>query len=138
MPRTFLAGLIPSTLYLWFADRTAIKLGIWTIAPETSFGLSFFGLPIEEAVFFLMTNLLVVQGVPGLKAVGLVAWGSTNGFTLTASPAKQQKKVRGALGLSRDLDVVVAHSVDETPMCGPWCPYAQAPKSIVIRSSSRA
>lgn len=63
VPRTFIACLLPATLYLWFADRTAIKLGIWTIAPETSFNLSLFGLPVEEAVFFLITNLLVVQGV---------------------------------------------------------------------------
>ena len=30
--------------------------------------------------------LIVVQGVVGLKALGLVAWGSINGFTLTAIP----------------------------------------------------
>ncbi len=51
------------TVYLWILDRTAISLGLWTIAPETTVGLAPFGLPIEEAVFFLVTNLFVVQGL---------------------------------------------------------------------------
>jgi len=51
------------TVYLWILDRTAISLGLWTIAPETTVGVAPFGLPIEEAVFFLVTNLFVVQGL---------------------------------------------------------------------------
>ena len=41
----------------------SISLGLWTISPETTVGIAPFGLPIEEAVFFLVTNLLVVQGL---------------------------------------------------------------------------
>lgn len=48
------------TLYLWAADRLAIGLGIWEI--HVSVG-SVLGLPLEEALFFLLTNLLVVQGI---------------------------------------------------------------------------
>lgn len=51
------------TLYLWFADRIAIGLGIWTISGEHSTGLALLGLPVEEAAFFLVTNLLVVSGL---------------------------------------------------------------------------
>ncbi|MFO7834543.1 MAG: lycopene cyclase domain-containing protein [Halohasta sp.] len=51
------------TVYLWIVDRMAISLGLWTIAPETIVGIAPFGLPIEEAVFFLVTNLFVVQGL---------------------------------------------------------------------------
>lgn len=51
------------TVYLWIIDRTAISLELWTIAPETTVGIAPFGLPIEEAVFFLVTNLFVVQGL---------------------------------------------------------------------------
>jgi len=51
------------TLYLWVADAVAIRSGIWTISPNYTTGLSAFGLPLEEASFFLLTNLLVVQGV---------------------------------------------------------------------------
>lgn len=51
------------TLYLWVADTIAIRMGIWTISPEYTIGVSPLGLPIEEALFFLFTNLLVVKGI---------------------------------------------------------------------------
>ena len=51
------------TLYLWFADRVAIGLGVWTISEEFTTGIDLLGLPVEEALFFLVTNLLVVQGL---------------------------------------------------------------------------
>jgi lycopene cyclase domain-containing protein len=49
--------------YLCVADRVAIALGIWTIAPATRTGLTVGGLPIEEGLFFLLTTLFVVQGL---------------------------------------------------------------------------
>jgi hypothetical protein len=51
------------TLYLWFVDRLAIGRGVWTIAAEFSTGLTVVGLPVEEAVFFLVTNMLLVYGL---------------------------------------------------------------------------
>jgi hypothetical protein len=51
------------TLYLWFADRVAIGLGVWTISSTQTLGVYILGLPLEEATFFLVTNLLVVQGL---------------------------------------------------------------------------
>lgn len=63
VPGVFAAAIAVPTLYLWVADRVAIGLGIWTIAPEYIVGVHLFGLPLEEAVFFLVTNVLVVQGV---------------------------------------------------------------------------
>lgn len=58
----FVSTLIP-TLYLWVADRIAIANGIWYISDTYTTGLQLFGLPIEEATFFLVTNLLVTQGL---------------------------------------------------------------------------
>jgi hypothetical protein len=51
------------TLYLCTIDAVAIRLGLWTITPATSTGVSLLGLPVEEAVFFLVTNLLLVYGL---------------------------------------------------------------------------
>jgi len=51
------------TLYLWFVDRLAIGLGVWTISKEFTTGLTIVGLPIEEAAFFLVTNALLVFGL---------------------------------------------------------------------------
>lgn len=56
------AVLIP-TLYLWIADRIAIAQGIWWISYDLTTGLRPLGLPIEEALFFLLTNVFVVFGL---------------------------------------------------------------------------
>jgi len=50
-------------LYLWVADRIAIADGIWVISDRYTTGLELAGLPIEEATFFLVTTLFVVQGL---------------------------------------------------------------------------
>ncbi len=60
-------AVIPTTLYLWTADRIAIGLDIWHITDATRTGVELFGLPIEEALFFLVTNLLVAQGLVMLE-----------------------------------------------------------------------
>ncbi|SDQ92245.1 lycopene cyclase domain-containing protein [Natronobacterium texcoconense] len=51
------------TLYLWLADRIAIEWGIWVISETHTTGYALAGLPIEEALFFLLTNVFVVQGI---------------------------------------------------------------------------
>jgi lycopene cyclase domain-containing protein len=60
--RLRLAGLAP-TLLLWTSDAYAIHEGAWRISPAHTLGASVLGLPVEEAVFFLLTNLLVVDSV---------------------------------------------------------------------------
>ncbi|MBX0286351.1 lycopene cyclase domain-containing protein [Haloarcula salinisoli] len=63
--RPLLAGTLVPTLYLWVVDRIAIGVGLWTISERytTGFAVPLLGLPIEEAVFFLLTSLFVVQGL---------------------------------------------------------------------------
>ncbi len=61
--RAATASLTISTIYLCIADFVAIRMGIWTISEQYSLGINLFGLPIEEAVFFLVTNWMVIQGV---------------------------------------------------------------------------
>ncbi len=62
--RLVLASITLPTLYLWLADRYAIvDGGIWWINPELTTGIAPFGLPIEEALFFLMPNLFVTFGI---------------------------------------------------------------------------
>lgn len=51
------------TVYLWFADREAIRRGIWDIRNEFSFDIDPLGLPIEEATFFLVTMCLCIFGL---------------------------------------------------------------------------
>ena len=45
-------------------DTFALRRGTWVIEPGTKFGLHFWdGLEIEEAVFFVVTNVLIVFGL---------------------------------------------------------------------------
>lgn len=61
--RTFWAAVLLPTLYLWFTDAFAIWQGIWHISERYTVGLYAGPLPFEEALFFLVTNLLVVTGL---------------------------------------------------------------------------
>ncbi|WP_255568344.1 lycopene cyclase domain-containing protein [Salinarchaeum sp. IM2453] len=54
---------IPTT-YLWVADWLAInRWGIWFFDYTYLTGIDPLGLPIEEATFFLVTNVFLVQGL---------------------------------------------------------------------------
>lgn len=63
--RTVLLGTGVPSLYLWVVDRVAIGDGIWYISERYTTGLTIpgLGLPVEEAAFFVLTNLFVVQGL---------------------------------------------------------------------------
>lgn len=62
--RLVLMGVVPTTLYLWLVDGLAIRSGTWTINPDRVLGIYLGGvLPVEEAIFFLATNVLVVLGM---------------------------------------------------------------------------
>lgn len=57
-------SILPLALYLSAADYIAIGAGTWTINPEQSTNLLIGGvLPIEEFLFFLVTNTLITFGV---------------------------------------------------------------------------
>lgn len=53
------------TLYLWAVDSLALQRGTWVISSATKTGmyLPVFGLEAEEAVFFFLTNCLIVFGL---------------------------------------------------------------------------
>lgn len=60
--KTWLPVALP-TAYLWIVDTIALRRGTWSIESETKLGIHLWPhLEIEEAVFFLLTNTLVVWG----------------------------------------------------------------------------
>jgi lycopene cyclase domain-containing protein len=61
-----LCVLMPSG-YLWLADLYALQEGIWWIAPQWTTGVKLLWLPLEEMLFFVCTNIAIVQGL-------LLAW----------------------------------------------------------------
>lgn len=63
-------SIIPMTLYLSAADKLAITSGTWTINPEQSLQIYLLGrLPLEELLFFFMTNTLITMGITLVLAV---------------------------------------------------------------------
>lgn len=62
--RHVFTALATAALYLSFADALAIDSGTWTIDPAQSLQI-YLGrvLPLEEFIFFLVTNVLLVFGV---------------------------------------------------------------------------
>ena len=52
------------TLFLWIVDTIALRRGTWTIESGTKLGIHLWdGLEIEEAIFFVATNTLIVFGL---------------------------------------------------------------------------
>lgn len=63
-----LAILIPG-IYLSLMDIVALKSTTWSISPNQTTGILFFGtLPLEEAIFFFITNVLITFGLTLLLA----------------------------------------------------------------------
>lgn len=56
-------AILPTTVYLWIVDAIAIYSGVWTIDPLQTTGIKIGPLPIEEMVFFLMTNVMITFGI---------------------------------------------------------------------------
>ena len=61
--RLLLAGVALPSTYLTLADALAIHEGIWTLCPTLTLGVAPLGIPFEEALFFTLTNVMLVQGL---------------------------------------------------------------------------
>jgi lycopene cyclase domain-containing protein len=62
--RRLAIAIVPPTLYLWLVDFLAIRSGTWTLDPAQTLGWALGGvLAVEEMVFFLVTNVLIVCGL---------------------------------------------------------------------------
>ncbi|MFB6071335.1 MAG: lycopene cyclase domain-containing protein [Halobacterium sp.] len=61
--RRVAVAVAPPALYFAAADTAAIAAGVWTLSPRYTTGIAAFGLPLEEAAFFLATTVFVAQGL---------------------------------------------------------------------------
>lgn len=62
--RSTVVSIVLPTLYLWVVDTLALRRGTWTIESGTKLGVHVWdGLDVEEAAFFLVTNLLITFGL---------------------------------------------------------------------------
>ncbi len=65
--RVILVAGLGVTAYLTVADGVAIHSGIWTLHPNRLLGVNLGNVPLEESLFFLLTNLMVAQSVVLLR-----------------------------------------------------------------------
>ena len=62
-------GIMVPGIYLSLMDIVALNETTWSISPSQTTGILFFGiLPLEEVVFFFITNVLIVFGMTLLLA----------------------------------------------------------------------
>ncbi len=62
--RLVAAAILPLGAYLSLMDILALKATTWSISPAQTTGVLFFGiLPLEEVVFFFITNVLIGFGM---------------------------------------------------------------------------
>lgn len=62
-------GIFVPGLYLSLMDIVALTDTTWSISPGQTTGILFFGfLPLEEVVFFFITNVLIINGMTLLLA----------------------------------------------------------------------
>ncbi|GAB3024845.1 lycopene beta-cyclase [Natronobiforma cellulositropha] len=61
--RSLLVAVAVPTVYLWLVDWIALERGVWAISETHTIGFAPLGVPVEELLFFLVTNLFVVQGI---------------------------------------------------------------------------
>ncbi len=63
--KVLLPGILAPTVYLTLVDTFALHATTWTINPTQSLNIFFplIQVPIEEGIFFLATNTLIVQAL---------------------------------------------------------------------------
>ncbi len=61
--RAVLPPALVVTAWLVAGDHLAIRAGVWHFGEGKHLGIHLGAVPIEEALFFLLTNLLVVFGL---------------------------------------------------------------------------
>jgi lycopene cyclase domain-containing protein len=66
--RLLLPAIGAATLYLSLADAFAIANGIWSLSPQRTVGVAVGPLPLEEVLFFLLTNAMVIQSMVLLRS----------------------------------------------------------------------
>lgn len=88
------------TLYLCIADRIAIGLDIWSLTEATRTSVELAGLPIEEALFFLLTNLMVVKGL---------ALCEPSSASVLPSMRREAARIAAARAVTRAAPALLAH-----------------------------
>ncbi|PYI09764.1 terpenoid synthase [Aspergillus sclerotiicarbonarius CBS 121057] len=96
-----MASVCLPTMYLWIADARAMGAGTWRIEPGTKVDYQCYGLDVEEAIFFLATNLMVVMGLVGCD----YAFALEEYRSLSQPASDKGSSLKAALGLINPMPV---------------------------------
>lgn len=107
--------------YLTLADAVAIAAGIWSFDQRRLTGLYLANVPIEEALFYLLTAMMVVQGF----TIAWAAWEDRAQLTARwrARLSRAENLARGEhdrhatvrSGATLDADLSAAHETASAP-----------------------
>ncbi|EZF32085.1 hypothetical protein H109_07034 [Trichophyton interdigitale MR816] len=66
-PASLCIPIILPTVYLWIVDTLPLRRGTWVIGSGTKVNIQLWdGLELEEALFFLVTNVMITIGIAGV------------------------------------------------------------------------
>jgi lycopene cyclase domain-containing protein len=68
--RRIVPPVLAVTAWLVAADGIAIRAGIWRFGEATRLGIDLVGIPLEEVLFFYLSNTLVAVGLLLLDGFG--------------------------------------------------------------------
>ncbi|RHZ66742.1 uncharacterized protein CDV56_108150 [Aspergillus thermomutatus] len=91
--REILLSIGIPTLYLWYVDRLSLQRGTWVIESGTKLGIQLWDhLDVEEALFFLLTNTMIVLGLVAVDhAVAIAQYEIASGSTSSSEMPSFQK-----------------------------------------------
>lgn len=88
-------ALLAPVAYLSVTDSIAIRAGVWSISPRQTTGLLLGGvLPLEEFIFFLVTNILIVFGLILFMALPGVTVRPWKGDKMPSGVSKHEVKAQ--------------------------------------------
>ncbi|KAI2617074.1 hypothetical protein GGR54DRAFT_210755 [Hypoxylon sp. NC1633] len=106
--------ILLSTLYLCVVDELALARGTWAIESGTKLGWRVWGnLEIEEAVFFLVTNALIVFGLVALDRALAVLYTHPEMSTAKEEIPRLTHLFDSLLAKPEDLDMVRVRGIRE-------------------------
>lgn len=60
--RAIAVAVVAATVYLGACDAFALGHGIWRVDPRRVTGIRWGPLPVEELIFYFLTNVMAAQG----------------------------------------------------------------------------
>jgi lycopene cyclase domain-containing protein len=115
------AAILLSTLYLGACDGFALGHGIWRVDPSRVVGISIGSLPLEELIFYFLTNTMAAQGfilIAGFLRERQKRSLADNGRQKQKDSDVELRISRGAIGRIKERHAVTSENPYRKPILG--------------------